>query len=374
MFGKLTTDSRYSVLRAIEALSNWRALALIGAAALLTAVLYGAGARLGFFMLSLTALIGTVVMAAGMSAAGVCLLDQGRNKSLRSLPEYFAAGLVALPRLLGLGLLIVLAYLALFIVSAVLLFLCKIPVLGTLLLAVLIPVLVTVFALAAAAVYIMLVLAAPAIWDGHGVLTSFSAALKIARTHPWEVLTKIALGLILCWLVSAFFLAFVMLASLQVGGLSASIIGVGGGFGLGGLGGMGHGMDGGGGLMIAAAFGYGLVFAVVAALLSMMPVMVSVLTWLEFSVKINLEEAAAEAAGALQSVKQTVAEAQQKYAAPAAQAAADKADAPAVPENGLQQGSAADLPEDKAAARCSRCAADVPVGDVFCGVCGQRMA
>ena len=42
--------------------------------------------------------------------------------------------------LLGLGLLIVLAYLALFIVSAVLLFLCKIPVLGTLLLAVLIPI------------------------------------------------------------------------------------------------------------------------------------------------------------------------------------------------------------------------------------------
>ncbi|MDP5239973.1 hypothetical protein Q9Q94_10540 [Uliginosibacterium sp. 31-16] len=374
MLGNLTTDSRYSVLRAVEALSNWRALALIGAAALLTAVLYGVGARLGFFMLSLTALIGMVVMAAGMSAAGVCLLDQGRNKPLRSLPEYFAAGLVALPRLLGLGLLIVLAYLALFIISAVLLFLCKIPVLGALLLAVLIPVLVTVFALAAAAVYIMLVLAAPAIWDGHGVLTSFSAALKIARTHPWEVLTKIALGLILCWLVSAFFLAFVMLASLQVGGLSASIIGVGGGFGLAGLGGMGHGMDGAGGLMIAAAFGYGLVFAVVAALLSMMPVMVSVLTWLEFSVKINLEEAAAEAAGALQSVKQTVAEAQQKYAAPAAQAASNKADAPATPESRVQQGAAADLPADKAAARCSRCAADVPVGDMFCCVCGQRMA
>ena len=53
---------------------------------------------------------------------------------------YFIAGLLCLPKLLGAGLLMMLAALALFLVPGRGVFICKIPVLGPLLLVVVVPV------------------------------------------------------------------------------------------------------------------------------------------------------------------------------------------------------------------------------------------
>lgn len=357
------SDSRYSVLRATEALSNWRALALIGIASVATGVLYGIGSMLGMIIFSLIALVGLVVMAVGASAAGICLLDQARGSKLRSLPEYVMAGLAALPRTIGLLLLILAAYVALFVIAAILLFICKIPYLGAVVLVVLIPVLVAVFAAVSMAVYVMMILAAPAVWDGLGVLEAFSAALRIVRTHSVAVITRVVLGLILCMLISFICLTFVLVACMQVGGLSTAIIGTGGfaGLGLGGFGGMGGGYLGTPGMSYratayASLFGYGIVYAIVAALLSMMPAMVSVLVWLEFSAKIDLNGVKADAASATNSLQK-----------PAEQATATPSTVPVSPAP------VSPVAAQSATVRCPRCAAEVPPGDVFCSACGHRM-
>lgn len=360
MLGKLTADNPYSIARCVEAVSNLKALLLIAAGAFAAGVLYAAGAYGGPWLLGLACVAGPVAAAAGVSAAGVCLLDQGRRKVLRSLPVYAAAGLAALPRLLALVFLIALAYAAVLGAAAVLLFLCKIPGLGALLLAVLIPTLVAVLAVVTAAAYIMLVLAAPAVWDGHGVLTAFAAAFRIARQRPSAVLIKLALGLILSWLVALCFMGFVLIASLEVGGLSAGILGLDAGIGE-----IALGFAEGSLRMLAGAFGYVIVFAMVSALVSMMPVMVAVLTWLEFSAGLDLHAAAAAGDGAMAAVRR-------RFSAPPAESsrgAPAPTDSPAVSAAGAQP-----APEAAPATRvCPECGARVSGNDLFCGVCGQKI-
>ncbi|KAF7598059.1 MAG: hypothetical protein CGU28_14915 [Candidatus Dactylopiibacterium carminicum] len=211
----LAGQERYSVFRAVEVLSNRKALLIVALAAIIAGLIAGSGAAMGQWALLLFVLPAVVVFAVGLCGAGVSLLDQARGREQRPLVEYFNAGLQTLPRLLVISLMVVALYLALFVIAAVYLLICKIPFVGAILLTAGVPVLVFLFSLAALAATIMASLAAPAVWDGHGVLLAFNAAWRIARSHPWQVLTKLVLGLLLSGLVSAFFLGFVALGSMN---------------------------------------------------------------------------------------------------------------------------------------------------------------
>lgn len=352
MLANITGTDRYSVFRAVEALSNRKALVIIALAALISGLLLSAAAAIGQAALLLMFLPALVIFAVGMCGAGISLLDQGRGRAARTLAEYFTAGLHALPRLLVLGLMILAVYLTLFLAAALYLLLCKIPFVGALLLAIGIPVLVLVFTLAAVAVSIMASLAAPAIWDGHGVLLAFNAAWRIAREHAWMVLTKLALGQLLSALVSAFFLGFVLLASFQVGSLSLGIVGIGNQFTLGAMGqGFGSSYAA---AAAAATLGYGVIYAVMLAMLSMMPVMVAVLTWLEFSATIDLDETAVEAQRRMEEMKQGATQLRERMA------------------GGSSASDAATQAPPVAALICPECGAEVGAADRFCGACGAR--
>ena len=162
-------DNPYSIFRLPEALTCWPAVSVMAASFLVAALVFalgGALARVWMGFTVLLALVAIVVGLAGISGAGACLSDLARKRPYRGLVGYFIAGLLCLPKLLGAGLLMMLAALALFLALAVVFFICKIPVLGPLLLVVVVPVAVLAMAALMLALYVASSIVGPALWDG----------------------------------------------------------------------------------------------------------------------------------------------------------------------------------------------------------------
>lgn len=343
-----TTD-RYSVFRIPEALSNWRAVLLIVSSVLGFALLVLLGQQLPASLGWIFYLAGFVVYLAGLSGVGIALLDQARGKAFAPLPHYFTGGLFSLPRLLGCTLLALLVLLGVVLVAAIYLVLCKLPVFGPLLLAVGIPVLVVALAATLAGIYLALALAGPAIWDGQDIASAFRAALAILRQHCWAALAKLFGGLLLSMMIGCLFLSFVWGAGGILGALGVGIIGssVGGTDGLMQLGAqLMYGEHN--ATLLAAMIGFGIVYFVSVALVSLMPCMVAVLTWLEFSAKIDLAGAREQAGADVEALRQKLQQTREKFSAPPSAAEPTRSSAPA----------------------CPRCGEALQPGDRFCGNCG----
>src|SRR5690606_28619572 len=126
------------------------------------------------------------------------LTDLARQRPYRSHVSYLLAGLACLPKLLGVGLLMVLAALAVLLCLALVFLVCKIPVLGPVLLVVAVPASVLVVAAGLVAWYVATSIAGPAIWDGERVLHSLTIAWHITRKYPFAAIAKIVGGVLLC--------------------------------------------------------------------------------------------------------------------------------------------------------------------------------
>lgn len=355
---------RFSVFRAPEALSNWRAVLLIVSAALGFALFAFIGQQLPSALTWIFIIAGFIFYLAGLSGAGTSLLDQARATPLSSVPEYFVRGLTSLPRLLGLSLLLLAAFLTVFLAAALYLVLCKIPLLGPLLLALGIPILVAAMAIALAGIYVLLTLAGPAIWDGLDIATAFKASVEILRTHTWPALSKIVGGISLSILLGGVFMLFVWSAAGLVAGLGIGILGVSGG----GLSGLmmplGAGFSGANqASLIASGLGFGIVFFVAFALISLMPGMVAVLAWLEFSEKIDLENAREHAATTVNALREKFKEAKEKYTSTPAESVAPP----------HQAADTVQSPEPAPANLCKNCASPLQPDDKFCEHCGTRV-
>lgn len=113
-------DNPYSIFRLPEALTCWPAVSVMAASFLVAALVFalgGALARVWMGFTVLLALVAIVVGLAGISGAGACLSDLARKRPYRGLVGYFIAGLLCLPKLLGAGLLMMLAALEHFTVE-----------------------------------------------------------------------------------------------------------------------------------------------------------------------------------------------------------------------------------------------------------------
>ena len=71
---------------------------------------------------------------AGTAAVGIMLLDKAKNLEPRSLKDAFMAGLACVPKVILYLLLLVALFIALFVVAAILYYVCKIPFIGPVLL------------------------------------------------------------------------------------------------------------------------------------------------------------------------------------------------------------------------------------------------
>ncbi|MGK2899104.1 MAG: hypothetical protein ACSLE9_10520 [Burkholderiaceae bacterium] len=410
--GGLSPDAFSSLFQSINGLRNRRALAaLLGCmvVGILVAGLFSLMAtRLGFFVAFLGGLFLFVAAATGIHAAGVLLMDQARGAPLRSLPDAVVYGLLCIPKFIVLVLALALVAIAVFIVLAIVYFICKIPVLGPILFVVVFPLSVVISGLTLCGLFLCMFLALPAIWEGATITRAIAQALAIARSRLVESILLLAVVGLLSGVIGVIVFSVLFTGLMPSIGLSASILGGDGLYSLMGMmrrgggdfGEMGGGGAGSAGYAIAAGIGAGLLWALAGSLLSLVYLLGLNLVYLrvtegldvgatEAALKARLDDAKRQAADLGQKARDAAerardqarqsAAAAQASAAAAAAAAVSRPATPVEPAAPPTTASPPDLPPGPAAPAaataptCPQCLATVGKDDLFCGICGFRL-
>ncbi len=425
------------LLRASEGLTQWRPMALGFLTWVVVALLLAVGGFLssslggaaGGGLMGLFGLLAMILIAAGMSGAGILLMDKAKNIAPRSMLDAFLAGLWCIPKFLGFYVVVALVLAALAVVGAIGYFLAKIPGIGPLFFFVLHPVLVIVAAaVLTSLLWVGFPLFTPAVWEGRGFKESLTLVIAVSRQR---LVPTVLLFLALYVVVSV--IGMVVFGALLPGyffmsGLATSILGVGmTGNGLAAITALMNGYGGGSsGLMYAGILATALIFGLAFTLMMQVALMGVNLVYLsatdgldtadtENALNAGLDEmkrrareaqekarqmaeeakerarqraaeqAAAQAAAAEQAQAQAAAvlaaeQAEQQAAADrsateaaAAQAAPPDA-APQEPRLLAEPAPSTNLPPASAAtATCPQCQHTVGHDDVFCGECGHRL-
>ena len=334
----LSANAFSSLFQAVGGLRNRRAIvALLGClfAGIIVASLVGMMATsVGPFAVALGMLIWIVALGTGINAAGLLQMDQARGISPRSTVDALVYGLLCIPKLLALALLFFAAVLAVFLAIALLLLLCKIPVLGAVLFVVVFPLSVVAAGVALFGAAICTLLSAPAVWQGASITRALAQTLAIARSRLVDAVLLLVFVGILSMAVA--FLIFGVLAGGLVPtlGMSWSIVG----FGPGDVNPMMGMMQGGRGAghVIAGTIGGLLLWAVAASLVGQVYLLGLSLVYLRVTEGLDVGATEAALRGGLDEARRRGAElgerarhAAQRDAAPAATAATPVAPAAA---------------------------------------------
>lgn len=291
----------FPITRLGEAWRNRQGLFTLLATFVGVAVLIGLGVASGVGALfGLLALAAYALLLLGTATAGQQFMDQAMGRDITPTFTAMAASPMIVLRLIGLVILLGLAVLAWFIVAAVLLFVCKLPVVGGVLLAVVVPVLTFSGALVFAGVYVALSLAAPALFEGHGIKHAFSQLWAVALQRPVEAL----LNLFILFFVVGFAMmlvgGFIFTGFFSTMGLTAGIVGSPMGpmmgpmmGGMGDMEGYGRGPGMGGFTLFGMLVGGGIVWAVVAALAGALGLLGVCLTYLKLTDGLDMAHAEA---------------------------------------------------------------------------------
>ncbi len=380
VIGGLSPDALSSLFQAIAGLHNFRA-----AAAMLSGLLVGGllsaipflGAFAGFAIGNLSMFVGVLVffifVFIGGGAGTVLLMDQARGVPVRRFSDAMVYGLICIPKVIVLLIGFTLAALGVFIVLAIIFFLCKIPGLGPTLFTIAFPLAVVVAGVTVAGLYLGLLMASVALYDGATVGRAMSQSFAILRSRLVESLVLISVVMLLSLVVAGIVFGVLFAGFLPIAALSASIIGVqdfgsvmsvfGGGF-RGGLGG------GGSGHMIAGAIGTGVLWALALTLVNQVAVLGIILVYLRVSE--GLDTSATESA-----MMQRFDEARRKAAdmGQRAKEAAERARVQAqTAANARSAEAVAIAPRaPMLALTCPKCQTAITTDDAFCGVCGHKL-
>ena len=374
----MSPNEPYSVLRIGEAWRNRPGLATLIVTALVGVFLLAVGGAMARSSATLVVLFGGLAFIAyliGICAAGVQFMDQAARRPVSSISAAFAASPMVVLRSLGLGVVLLLCWLAFYAVEALVLFVCKIPGVGALLYAVAFPALVLINALVFVAFVVAVSLAFPALCEGHSLKTALSQLWAVVAQRPVEaILNLVVLFICFAFVVGtvSFFIgvgfmntSMVSLTILktQVSGDFSSLMGV---FSSGGFG----GSDGSSGLVIAGIFGASVVFGIACALFSAMYLLGLSLTYLKVTAGLDVNAALAAMDGAIAKTKE---KAQQ-----AAEEAKRRAhDAQAAAQGRMEQArtsqAARAAPQPPATLSCPACKAAVLPDEMFCGSCGHKI-
>ncbi|WGS51730.1 zinc ribbon domain-containing protein [Paraburkholderia sp. D15] len=354
------------VLEAVDAARNTRAITLfLGCAisALIVAGVFATAATglvandavaIGLLFSGIGWLCALILVATGVSAAGKILMDQIQQRPPLSTRAALMAGLLTLPKLLGVFLIEIAAFVVFMIALAIVLLVCKIPVLGPLLYTVVYP-LASVVAgmLWFTFVFIVNPLAAPAFWEGYGVRQALGVlglnrgALNIGRLLP-PIVQQLVL-LLVVGVVAFIASAILFSGSAFVAALGSGIIGFRSNvysMFSGGVGGMS-------GYLFATLAGVG----ILAALAYTFPLMV----YLAGTCRIFLNLAASQAGPTGPALTATPYAPEPIGPMPTA----GESDALTPPTSATQATTASHA--------CPQCGAAAEPGDVFCGECGADL-
>ena len=408
---KLLAQFRQSqgLLGAIDAMTNRRAfITLFGtfAVAVLLVAAVSAGITslvLGgqFGLSKLVGLVGVlltfVVVLVGVSASGILVNDSVRARAQRGIAQALGQTAATAHRLLGV--LIALGVLALLVLVAalVVIFLCKLPLVGPLLYTLAIPVCVVLLGTVFYAGFFVVALHGPAIWEGHTVFRAVAVLGAIFRQRLFSVIIQSILLTLLLVLVALLVLGCIGVGVSLTGTMSSVVLGQ----GLGSMNPMsmyGSMMGGaaaseGATYVKAAMFGMALLMGIAFTAIALVGIAGSCIIFANVSEDLPAPDAQAQApggapfgspqapspgatwggavAGAGLGTEPTF----HPPAEPSAVvpvAAAPVAPVAPSPEPSPEPPVAA-APVAAAALHCPQCAAPITPEDTFCGHCGQRI-
>lgn len=357
-----------SLLESLEAIKNFRAyitVTLSGLASFIVLSIFMFFAtKLGMngnsSMATITGIIGAlaaaVIFLTGLSATGVLLMDQAKGNKIRSIGSALFAGLVTLPSMIGSFLLLGLMAVAVVIVLAIILFICKIPGIGPLLYAFVFPVSVVLMGvLFFAYANVIAPLSMPAIWDGNGIMQVVAKLFALVRTSLLPVIIFQILLLLIVGLTAAVTFGVLAYGLFTVTPLSMMILPSGGAGQLTSAFAemmMGGGFGSGDGYLVAAGFGGAIIFIVASAVPALTLIMGNCIIYLNF---VRHQETAQFEA----TMRSKVSEFKEK--------AADTRNQLAQQTPVLKQ----PTPVVKTPS-CPKCNQPVADDEVFCGNCGAR--
>ncbi|MEG0413725.1 MAG: zinc ribbon domain-containing protein [Comamonas sp.] len=325
-----------ALARAGEGLTQWRPLVM----GFITMVLCGlmtvasqwlatsVGGMTGVLLFGLCMLVVVVVFFSGISAVGVMLMDKAQNITVRGFSDAAFAGLLCVPKFLGLMLLSLVAALLFYLVAAIIYFICKIPVLGAVLAFVAHPVLIVVASvLIVAWMCVIMPLFAPAVWSGLAFKAALASVIGIARSRLVEVVLMQVVLYFIMLVISGLLLMGLLPAAMSLTGLGASVMGVNLAYlsmmGFGALSNMGAM-----GSVTGLLLGLGVLLGVVAALLWQVAVMGQNLLYLQANASVDSVQAEAALNGVWNDVRKRAEGAKERAMAAAERAkqmAAEKA-------------------------------------------------
>ncbi len=356
------------LLRSGEALRNWRALLTLICTGVGAVVIFMALASSGVgFLIFSGALLAFICVNVGISATGILLMDQAMNTAPRSISAALMDGVFAAMRLFVVTLIGSAIALVTIIAVALLLVLCKIPGIGGFFFALILPVSVVAVAFIYAGLYFVFALAGASVWSGASIRQAISALYLVVTRRLVESALGVVVHSLLLLLVGGIMMAFVFAGVGVVGGLSAGILG--NQMGMFNMNMMMGGGGGAGGLVYGGMFGFGILFAVIAAVLFSMAMLGFNRLYLHLTANLDLDSAEAVLNERMNAAKER-ARAMQDEASRRAQEMRQRAQQAATKDTTTVPAVA---PLPTAAPTCPQCASPISAGDVFCGSCGHKL-
>jgi hypothetical protein len=395
-------DGDFSFMRVPEALTNWRALVGLGVGVLLASLLFALSIRLSMtydWLSDTVSLLALAFLLCGVNAAGIALSDAVYERPARTILSYVIAGVLCLPRLIGMLLVLLVAAVLVMLAILLVMWIGQIPGLGAAWLVVAVPAALWALMGLLLGAYIMIAVAGPAIWNGERLTHSIFIAWRILRHDAWRALMKLLICLLMATVVGSiafglFASASLSLASLALavwsGSIDSDLFSLRTLFSFEFSRGLEASVQG-------AMIGYVLAASAVVAATLLPFFMAGILVWGEFAQKFDLELIRREANEAVNKTQQRLQElkaaaesvAEQARAKTASEASSTTAaDQPPRPLSLVAQDLSktakmgAKEPNDPSITqpsleygqqRCRQCGAEVAVEDSFCGHCGNPL-
>lgn len=342
------------VLRSLEGVTQWRAMAMMIGSMLLALLLIFLMASTGSAVLiGLGTLIAYVAGWAGFSGAGFMLMQHARQESKLSFQAAFFKGLFSLPGLLGATIVIWIGLFALFVVEIAFYFLCKIPLLGPLLFALGFPAFALITAAALLITSAMLYLAAPAFWEGLGFREVLARIWLIARKRLLPVLLQFLVLGIACFVAGLLLFGILFGGATVTSMLAGTILDIQGFSGISAMlmGAQFEGTGASSGYMMGLGLGWSILIALAATAPLSMFLYGQCLIYLEAKDGLDFSQASAAINQVSERMRQKMQAVQNTVASqPQTQTAGNPP-----------------------ATQCPQCGSSVGVSDSFCGECGQRL-
>ena len=366
--GTLQSGAMRSVAGAVDAIRNYQAITINIVGNVAADVIFYFLASTGSGILTVLGLfVGGLISAIAFNAAGIIVMDEVRGGQRRSSADAAIAGALATVQTIGVALVGVVIVLAVTLLVAVLLFLCKIPALGPVLFVAVFPVSIVVMGIVWTALAVLLVpLASAAIWAGEGMVQALSRVVVAVQERLVGILMRNLALLLLIGLAGIILWCILGCGLLATGIMSAGILNMQAGLPsmasvLGGVGGAGFSY------LTSAVIGGLVLVAIVVALPVVMLQKGWCLIFREMVEDLDASTIEAEMQQKLAEVRQRAAAAKQRMR----DVGHGKSAAPVSAPGGA--GPVGARVDAVVMSACSSCGAAVDPADAFCGDCGAKL-